>query len=47
MARIGVAQVGSRISNTKATFRLMGDWCRKAREAGVQRLVFPEAYIGG
>ncbi|MFL9935259.1 carbon-nitrogen hydrolase family protein [Paraburkholderia sp. RL18-103-BIB-C] len=47
MIRVAVAQVGSRIFNTKATLSLKGDWCRKAREEGVQLLVFPEAYIGG
>ena len=44
---MGVAQVGSRLFDTPATMRRLRECVAEAREAGVEFLVFPEAFLGG
>jgi len=45
--KVSVVQVGSDPFNTKATIAKFGDWLSKAKAAGSELAVFPEAFIGG
>jgi nitrilase len=47
MIKTAVAQVGSVLFDTPATLLRVETLCRKAAEADVQLLVFPEALLGG
>ncbi len=47
MTRVGVAQAGSVLFDVSATMDRMEGLVTRAREDGVQFLVFPEAFIGG
>lgn len=45
--RVGVAQVGSKLFDTAATMQRLRERAAEAQEAGVEFLVFPEAFLGG
>lgn len=47
MPRVGVAQVGSVVFDTAATLAKLETFVDRAKAAGVEFLVFPEAFVGG
>lgn len=44
---VSVVQAGSDPFNSDAAIAKFGDWLAKAKAAGSQLTVFPEAFIGG
>lgn len=47
MPKVGVAQVGSVLFDTAETLAKLQDFVDRAKAAGVEFLVFPEAFVGG
>lgn len=47
MPRVGVVQVGSVLFDTAATLAKLDAFVTQAKSAGVEFLVFPEAFVGG
>ncbi|MGV0625327.1 carbon-nitrogen hydrolase family protein [Mycolicibacter minnesotensis] len=47
MPKVGVAQVGSVLFDTAGTLAKLQDFVNRAKAAGVEFLVFPEAFVGG
>lgn len=45
--KVAVVQTGSDPFDTPATIKAFGDWLARAKAAGAELVVFPEAYIGG
>lgn len=47
MPKVGVAQVGSVMFDTAATLAKLREFVDRAKAAGAEFLVFPEAFVGG
>lgn len=47
MPKVGVAQVGSVLFDTAGTLAKLQEFVERAQAAGVEFLVFPEAFVGG
>jgi nitrilase len=47
LVRVGVVQAGTALFDTARTLEKVEHYCRQAQRAGVQLLVFPEAFVGG